>query len=142
MTAVRPLACSPASRTALFTWALGTSGTWEIPCSAAPSIVRGGRPFTAAIDAPMRVNGSMTRRIGRLERDASPPSTVLNGCAASSPAKRRIDVPEFAASSGPAGGRKPPSPKPSIVMVPAARAIRTPSASRQASVAAQSAPGA
>ena len=63
----------------------------------------------------MRVSGSITRRIGRLDSDASPPMTVLNGCAASSPASRRIDVPELAASSGPAGARRPPSPSPSIV---------------------------
>ena len=89
----------------------------------------------------MRVSGSITRRIGRRDSDASPPMTVVKGCAASRPASSRIDVPELAASSGADGARRPPGPRPEIVIV-APRLTRAPSASMQASVAAQSAPGA
>ena len=42
-------------------------------------IVSGGRPSTASIVAPMRVSGSMTRRIGRRDRDPSPSIRVVNG---------------------------------------------------------------
>jgi hypothetical protein len=42
-------------------------------------MVSGGRPPAASIAATMRVSGSMTRRIGRRESDASPPMTVVKG---------------------------------------------------------------
>ena len=104
-------------------------------------MVSGGRPSTDSMRAPRRVSGSMMRRIGRRESDGSPPTTVRNGCAATTPDNRRIVVPEFIASSGAGDGWSPRSPRPSIsnASAPVVRTV-TPSARRQPSVAAQSAP--
>ena len=61
---------------------------------------------------------SMTRRIGRRDSDASPTSVAENGCPASTPASRRIVVPELPASSGADGEQSCPKPRPSRVTVP------------------------
>jgi hypothetical protein len=54
----------------------------------------------------------------------------------------RIVVPEFNASSAPAGACNPPTPLPKTVIAPGpVRRIVTPSARRHSTVAAQSAPG-
>ena len=68
----------------------------------------------------------------------------LNGWAASTPASSRIVVPELRASSVATGAVRPPRPRPSISTDVIAEPVTmaTPSAARQASVAAQSAPGA
>ena len=68
--------------------------------------------------APMRASGSMTRRIGRRDNDASPIMVAVNGRAASSPAIIRIVVPEFPASSGPPANASREAPSQSIVTVP------------------------
>ena len=114
----------------------------RFPWSPPPSMVSGGRPPAASIRAPMRVSGSMTRRIGRRCSESSPPITLRNGCPARIPASSRIVVPELTASSGASAARSPPTPRPAIAQAdgPVGR-IATPSARRQASVAAQSAPG-
>ena len=77
-----PSACRPASSTPLLTCALGTSG------SIRDAVQRGRRRRSAAAGrrrtrsaAPIRVSGSMTRRIGRRVSEASPVMTVRNGCA-------------------------------------------------------------
>ena len=49
----------------------------------------------------------MTRPIGRLDSDASPDQHRRKGCAASTPDSSRMVVPEFWASSGAAGARRP-----------------------------------
>ncbi len=44
----------------------------------------------------MAVSGSITRRMGRFDSEASPTSVVANGQLARIPDSRRIVVPEFA----------------------------------------------
>ena len=94
--------------------ALGTSGRWVMARSRAPSIVSGGRPSSDPMTAPMSVSGRITRFIGRRESEASPPITVRNSWAATTPASSRIVVPELPASSAPAAAVRPLSPRPSI----------------------------
>ena len=111
-TTVVPLADSPASRMADFTWALATCEVQSMPCSRPPSTRSGGRqraprPRTVA---PIRPSGSATRSMGRAERDSSPTSSVSHANPATSPASRRMDVPEFPQSSGPSGRWSRPRP--------------------------------
>ncbi len=147
-TTVRPLACRPASSTALFTCALGVASAQSMPASDAPAMVRGGRPSMESMRAPMRARGSITWRIGRRQSDASPVMVVVNGWAATTPVSRRMVVPEFAASSAMEGRSRPPSPRPTMSTErpscgpPSRSRTSTPRARRQASVAVASAPGA
>ena len=111
-------------------------------------MVSGAQPLTASMRAPMRVSGSMTRFIGRPRSEASPVIVAVKGCAARMPASSRVVVPEFCASSVADGAASRPRPRPSTTIVErrpvagsASRWIVTPSARRQSSVAAQSAPG-
>ncbi len=60
----------------------------------------------------MRASGSITRRMGRRCNEPSPVSVESNRCPLSTPASRRIVVPEFPASSGPLARRNPASPAP------------------------------
>jgi hypothetical protein len=53
--------------------------------------------------APICPSGTVTRPIGREESEASPNISEENGCPASSPASRRMPVPEFPQSIGAAG---------------------------------------
>ncbi len=99
MTLVTPSACSPASRTALFTCALGVVGRCAIACSFAPCTINGACPSVASIRAPIRSSGSITRRIGRRDSEASPTKVVENGVPASTPDRSRIVVPELPQSS-------------------------------------------
>ena len=71
-TVVTPRACKPASRIALLIWALGTSGVHGIAARSAPSISIGARPSCDTMRAPIAVRGSITRRMGRRDSDASP----------------------------------------------------------------------
>ena len=98
-TVVSPSACSPASRTAVFTCALATGSSYVIPCSRPPSIVSGGRSSVVRTVAPIARSGAATRSTGRLRSDSSPVSTVRKGRPASAPASMRIVEPEFSASS-------------------------------------------
>ena len=85
----------------------------------------------------------MMRRIGpALERRVAV-DDGRNGCAARMPDSSRIVVPELAASSGACRRPKPPSPRPAIVIDagPVRRIVDARAPRRQASVAAQSAPG-
>ena len=98
-----------------------------------------------SMTAPMRSSGTTMRRIGRLRRDESPVTEVLNGCAARIPASIRIVLPEFPASNVVAGAPSPRRPRPSTRMsMPAGPApsavIVTPRPLRHPSVDAQSAP--
>lgn len=97
--------------------------------------------------APIRSSGSITRRMGRRLSDRSPPSVEWKWCAARTPVSSRNVEPEFPASRGTSGSRRPRRPRPVISTVGGLalvdrRVISTWSAWRQDSVAAQSAPGA
>ena len=112
-------------------------------CRRAPCTVRGAWPSVASIRAPIRSSGSMTRRIGRGESDASPMNRLENGCPATTPAISRIVVPEFPASSGSAGELRRPIPRPIKVTDASCGTgvlTSTPRPPRQASVDRQSAP--
>src|ERR1700730_5429002 len=139
-TEVGPLAVSPASRSALFTWALGTESTWRRPCSRAPVTVSGARPSRDSILAPMVRSGSTTRAIGRRLSDASPSRVADTQLPASRPSNRRMVVPEFAQSSAPCGGLNDLQPPPWTRAGPPVRSILTPRPRRQATVAATSSP--
>ena len=77
---VTPSQNMPASSTALFTWALGTSGAKSMGRSAlVPWMVNGGRPSSESIAAPIRSSGWMMRRIGRRLSEESPVMVELNG---------------------------------------------------------------
>ena len=63
-----------------------------------PPWITSGAPWfspSAEIFAPIFSSGVMMRLIGRPDSDASPTSRERNGCPASSPANRRIVVPEL-----------------------------------------------
>ena len=69
-----------------------------MPCNlpACPVIYSGDVPVSdVLITAPIFARGSVTRFIGRFESDSSPVKTQSKSCPASSPLKRRIDVPEL-----------------------------------------------
>ena len=70
----------------------------------------GGRPSFERMRAPIRSSGTITRFIGRRDSDSSPVIVDANGWAARTPASIRIVLPEFPASSGAAGVRRPPRP--------------------------------
>ena len=90
----------------------------------------GGRPSlpSAVTFAPMRVSGSMTRRMGRFESELSPVSRLRNGCPARMPAMRRIVVPEFPQSMSRAGAVKARRTPWTMSVVSSAVSIFTPSA--------------
>jgi len=77
--------------------------------------------------------------MGRRESDASPTKTERNGCPARIPESMRMVEPEFPASSGPDGARRPSRPTPAIFTTLSLRSILTPSDFRQLSVDWQSA---
>ena len=58
----------------------------------------------------MSLSGAATRSIGRWRSDASPVSSLSNGCPASSPISSRIPVPELPRSRTLAGARSPRAP--------------------------------
>ncbi len=68
-----------------------------MPWSGPPSMTSGARPPSPSevIFAPISVSGPMMRFMGREESDLSPMSRLLNGWPASSPASRRMVVPEL-----------------------------------------------
>ena len=106
-------------------------------------MVSGARPSAESIRAPMAVSGSMTRRMGRFDRDASPMSVVGKGRLARMPDSSRIVVPELAASSATAGALNPARPRPMIRTAPGPVAsTSTPRPRMHATLAATSAPGA
>ena len=89
--------------------------------------------------APMSLSGAATRSIGRWRSEASPVSSLSNGCPASSPISSRIPVPELPRSRTLVGARSPRAPAPSIRTKPSGlRSMATPMASRAPWVARQS----
>jgi hypothetical protein len=95
----------------LLIWALETGISQEIEDRLPPRTVSGKRSrFDPLNRAPIRSSGSVTRRIGRRRREASPVSVARKGCAARAPRDSRAVVPELPQSSGPAGRRNAPRP--------------------------------
>ena len=113
VTAVSPSAAMPARRMAPFTWAVGTERVAVMPYKGPPTTSSGACPSVAVTRAPIARSGSATRSIGRVDKLGSPMSTERNGAAASVPASRRIDVPEFPQSSGPGASVSAERPSPS-----------------------------
>jgi hypothetical protein len=111
-----------------FTCALATFDACAMPCSPPTGRMRSGAlPSCESMCAPMRASGSMTRRIGRRDSDASPISVDGNFCAASRPDIRRIEVPEFPRSRSCEGADSPCRPTPSTrKLVSLTRSIDTP----------------
>ena len=131
------------------TCALGTSGAKSIAVEGgrARESMSGGRPSSDSMRAPMRSSGTMMRRIGRRCSESSPVIVVANGWPARMPASIRMVLPELPASSGAPGARQAAQGRgPSMCERQAAVGSRpvssmvTPSARRQRSVDAQSAP--
>ncbi len=113
-TLVIPRAFSPASRIADFTCAEATGNRYSSGmASTAPSIASGRRPPSRAVKrAPVADSGSVTRRIGRPRRLASPVMTEKIGWLARMPQSSRAAVPELPMSSTSAGSVSPPMPRP------------------------------
>ena len=112
-TLVVPLALSPASRIADFTWADGTGVLQSIERSSArPPMVTGGSasPSRAEIRAPIARSGSMIRATGRRRSESSPSSVAPTPAPARSPTIRRSVVPELPQSRTPPGGMIPATP--------------------------------
>ena len=66
-------------------------------------VMGGNWPLVASICAPISASGVIMRRMGRLTKDSSPVSDVVNGCAAKMPDSMRMVEPELPASSVAAG---------------------------------------
>ncbi len=113
-----------------------------MPWSGPPRTVIGSRPPSDSNRAPIRLSGSMTRRIGRRRSESSPVSVDVKGRPARMPASSRAVVPELPASSGASGELNPPAPRPITVTMPSERENCPPRRSRHESVDRQSAPGA
>ena len=107
-----------------------------------PRIRNGGKPpSSASMTARIEDSGSMIRRIGRREREASPIRTESKRCPARSPARRRIPVPELPQSRAPDGGESPSSPTPwTMRCETVGSSIATPSERNTAAVARVSSP--
>src|SRR5690606_28101698 len=100
--------------------ALATSVSMSMPCSMLPPWIRSGGtpPSPVSMRAPMRASGTVTRRIGRFESEASPTRVVSKDWPASRPASRRMPVPALPQSSGPSGARRPSRPTPCTMRLP------------------------
>ncbi len=116
MTVVGPFPESPARRIADFTCALATGDRQVNPSSTRRPWTRSGAVPSgdAAIAAPIARSGSTTRSIGRLRNEASPSRVASHSLPASTPASRRMVVPELPQSSTLSGLRMlTPTPAPS-----------------------------
>ena len=100
-TVVGPSAKSPASSTAVLTWALATGGSKLIARSGrCPSTVIGAVPSgPSRTAAPISWSGAAMRRIGRRISEASPCRQTVIGCPAMAPASILMVLPEFPQSS-------------------------------------------
>ena len=141
-TVVWPRALRPASRMADFTWAEATGRRYAsgraLPV---PSTVSGRRPPARAEKrAPDSVSGSITRRIGRRRRLASPVMTAVRGWLASTPHSRRAAVPLLPMSRMSSGSHRPPMPRPWMIQSAPSRVISAPSARMAAAVRRTSSP--
>ena len=112
-----------------FSCALAIGSVYFIGFNKRPPITSTGGVPSAVVrmSAPISNNGTVTRRIGRLDKDSSPTSLDLNSCALSKPVIRRIDVPELPRSNSLAGSVSPYKPTPCIIKRPSwGPSIRTP----------------
>jgi hypothetical protein len=135
---------TPARSSAPFTWAL-EAGSWKeegrrfppLMVSGRPSVrpaPRVPRPAPKSTEAPMATRRSVTRRIGRRRREASPVKVAENRRPAMRPRPRRVVVPELPQSNGPLGRRHgplslstppcAPRPAPRATTVPSFRSTR------------------
>ena len=115
ITVVSPLAASPASRTALLTWAEGTGSSYSIGTrSLVPRMVSGSVSLFSRTSSPICFSGRKTRPMGRRDKDGSPISRTVIGCPAMTPIMSRAPVPELPKSSGSEGWLRPPTPRPRI----------------------------
>jgi len=107
-----------------------------------PVTANGSRPPERPVKrAPKRDSGSVTRAMGRLRKEASPVSTLVNGCVASSPMSSRAPVPELPMSRTSSGSTRPPTPRPCRCQRPsAARVTSAPSRRMAAAVRSTSSP--
>ena len=138
-----PGVLSPASSTADFTCADATGRVYSIGTAGVrPRTISGSRPpGLAVMSAPIRASGSITRAIGRADREASPVKVAVRGWLATSPISSRVEVPELPMSSAPAGWSSPPTPTPATRQVPSAsRSMAAPIARIAAAVARTSSP--
>jgi hypothetical protein len=139
-----PCARSAARTSALFTWALATGRSQASGCRLPdPGRNTSGAsvpPARASMRAPIARRGSTTRAMGRPTSDASPLIVAKTGRPASTPESRRMVVPEFPASSTPAGSARPRRPAPVTARAPpsARSSNRTPSSARHERVERQS----
>ena len=87
-----------------------------MPFSLPPWISRGAKPFPSLllIWAPIRLNGSITRCIGRCRSEESPSSRLVKGRPAKTPDRSRMAVPELPQSTVSLGLDKRSHPFPSI----------------------------
>src|SRR5690242_4111083 len=95
-------------------------------CNLPPLIHNGACPSSDEMLAPICVSGSMTRRMGRRDSDASPIISLVNGWAATIPDNMRIVEPEFPQSRGDKGEVSAP-PRPAIAISPFDFVTSTPS---------------
>ncbi len=123
ITRVIPGALRPASSTADLTWADAIGSRYSIGTAGqAPRTISGRRsPGEVVNSAPMRDKGSVTRRIGRRESDASPMKVAVTAWLATSPISSRVEVPELPISSALAGCSSPPTPTPLTIHTPSSR---------------------
>ena len=142
VTRVSPSAYSPASNSADFTWALATVSFRSTAVSPSTGCTcSGGLPSWLSMRAPIRESGSITRRMGRRDRLASPTIREAKRWPARMPHKSRIEVPELPQSRSPAGACRPCSPTPCTFTCPCSGpSIRTPIARKIWAVARASAP--
>ena len=95
---VMPSAYTPASNTAVLSWAEAIGESYLMAFSALqPRSVMGSVSAPAGSNStPIFISGAVMRRIGRLERDSSPSMRTLISHGASTPMSNRAVVPEFA----------------------------------------------
>jgi len=106
VTQVSPLARRPARRRHDLTWALATGLVNRRPCRREP-VMRSGA-VEPSMRAPISRKGSVTRAIGRRERDSSPVRVAVSpGTAERMPQRNRMVVPLLPQSRGKAGEVKP-----------------------------------
>ena len=117
----------------------GIAGAHRRPPAVRPDRI-GAVPERVSTSAPMARSGLATRSMGRLLKDASPVSSLANGCDASTPASKRMPVPEFPRSNGPSGARNPSRPTPCTRMSPPSTSTSTPRERNADAVARQSSP--
>ena len=143
ITVVMPGVLRPASRIALFTCAEATGRRYSIgTAGAAPRSISGRVPPGLAVkSAPIRLSGSITRPIGRLDKLASPTKLAVIGWLATSPISRRVEVPELPMSSAASGWSSAPTPTPLTRHSPSPRrSTEAPIARIAAAVASTSSP--